>query len=224
MAASAAATAAASSLHRPLRAGALNLQHRVVLAPLTRLRAGEPQMAPRPMCVEYYRQRASGGLLISEATCISPEALGYAHAPGIWTGDQVEAWRGVTSAVHAAGGHIFCQLWHVGRVAHPSFAQHPLRAAWAATHGQHNGCTYMPCVSAGPRAMLTKRGNPLMVQAYDGTLSPAGVPRELTTTDVERVVADYAHAAACAKASGFDGVELHAAHGYDDGTTRKTTY
>lgn len=212
--ASAPAATAASALHRQLQVGRLSLQHRVVLAPLTRLRAKEPQLAPRPMCVEYYRQRASrGGLLITEATCISPEALGYSHAPGIWTGDQVEGWRAVTEAVHRKGGLIFCQLWHVGRVAHPSFGKHPLRAAWAATHGLGNGCDYQPCVSAGPRTMLTRKGKPLMGPTYDG-FGPAEEPRELTTADVGRIVEDYAHAAACAKASGFDGVELHAAHGY----------
>ena len=116
--------ASTAALFQPLPA--LDLQHRIVLAPLTRNRATEPNMCPHGSHVEYYSQRASpGGLLITEATNISPEAVGYLSVPGIWTAEQADAWRKVTDAVHAKGGQIFCQLWHVGRVANHSFGEHP---------------------------------------------------------------------------------------------------
>merc|ERR1719210_494032 len=117
----------ADGLFEPLTLGGgqIHLKHRVVLAPLTRQRASEPGMAPREMCAEYYGQRASdGGLLISEATNISTEACGYHHAPGIWSEEQVNSWRHVTEVVHAKGGYMFCQLWHTGRVSHPSWKEH----------------------------------------------------------------------------------------------------
>jgi len=203
----------------PLGGGAITLKHRVVLAPLTRQRASEPGMAPRGLCVEYYRQRASeGGLLISEAVNISAESCGYHSAPGIWTEEQVAAWRAVTDAVHAKGGYIFCQLWHTGRISHPSWAAHPLLAA-ARAEG-----TPMPSVSASAIAAPGKTLN-----AYPaGQIVPNAVPRALETDEIPRLVADYRHAARCAMRAGFDGVEVHAAHGYlldqflCSGTNRRT--
>ena len=126
-----------SKLFSPIRIGRdgdgpITLSHRIVLAPLTRNRATEPSLCPHNDHVEYYSQRATkGGLLITEAVNISPEAVGYVSVPGIWTEEQTSAWRAVTNSVHAKGGKIFMQLWHTGRVAHPSFSEHPLlRKKW----------------------------------------------------------------------------------------------
>ena len=142
-----------SSLFRPLSVGALgSFDHRVVLAPLTRNRATDDQMCPHEAHVQYYQQRAShGGLLITEATHISPEAVAYNGVPGIWTQAQVAAWRKVTEAVHRKGAKIVCQLWHTGRVAHPSFAAHPLLQA---TGGP------MPSVSASAVGMVHPKAPP----------------------------------------------------------------
>mmetsp|Transcript_74990 Transcript_74990/g.219665 ORF Transcript_74990/g.219665 Transcript_74990/m.219665 type:complete len:424 (+) Transcript_74990:123-1394(+) len=196
----------APDLFEPLTlgGGAVNLKHRVVLAPLTRDRASEPGMAPRAMNVEYYKQRASdGGLLISEAANISMESCGYHHAPGIWSEEQVSGWKLVTDAVHAKGGIMFCQLWHTGRVSHPSWKDHPLLAAAPAG-------TPLPSVSASALAMKGKTRN-----IYpEGTVGPNATPRALETAEIPRLVEDYRHAASCAIRAGFDGVELHAAHGY----------
>lgn len=189
----------------PLGGGGVKLKHRVAMAPLTRLRATEPGMAPRAMNVEYYAQRASdGGLLISEATNISTESVGYHHAPGIWSEEQVEGWRKVTDAVHAKGGYIFCQLWHIGRVSHPSWREHPLLKELAASGAP------MPSVSASAVAAPGKTQN-----AYpSGPLGPNAVPRALELAEIPRLVADYRHAARNALRAGFDGVEVHGAHGY----------
>ncbi|CAJ1363864.1 unnamed protein product [Effrenium voratum] len=197
----------ADTLFQPLvlGGGALRLKHRVVLAPLTRTRASEADMAPQSMCAEYYQQRASeGGLLISEATNISMESCGYHRAPGIWSEAQVSAWRCVTDKVHDKGGYIFCQLWHIGRVSHPSWSQHPLLAAAKASGAP------MPSVSASEVAMPGKTYN-----VYpEGSKGPNAAPRALETAELPRLVADYRHAARCAMRAGFDGVEVHAAHGY----------
>ncbi|CAK9017643.1 unnamed protein product [Durusdinium trenchii] len=196
---------ARSPLFEPLMlgSGVVSLQHRVVLAPLTRLRASEVEMAPQAMCAEFYEQRASkGGLLISEATNISTESCAYHRAPGIWTDAQVLAWRQVTEKVHSKGGHIFCQLWHTGRVGHPSWQQHPLLKASVGAP--------MPSVSASAIAIRGKTWN-----VYpEGRKDLNATPRALETCELERVVSDYRHAARNAMRAGFDGVEVHGAHGY----------
>ena len=154
---------------------------------------------------QYYRQRASpGGLLISEATNISPESCGYHHAPGIWSDAQVEGWKKCCDAVHEKGGLIFCQLWHIGRVAHSSWASHPLLAEMA-----KQGYS-MPPVSASD---VAKKGNTRNIFP-EGTKGPNEAPRPLETSEISRLVADYVHAAECCKRAGFDGVEIHSAHGY----------
>jgi N-ethylmaleimide reductase len=169
--------------------------------------------------VNYYSQRASpGGLLITEATIISPEAMGYPSVPGIWTDTQVAAWRKVTDAVHAKDGKIFCQLWHVGRVAHPSFGEHPLLQ----TSGRP-----LPSVSASATVIShPKSGKPLRTMTYKG-FEEHVVARPLRTDEIPRLIDDYVHAARMAMKAGFDGVELHAAHGYlvdqflQDGTNQR---
>lgn len=205
-------------LFSPVRAGAVELSHRIVLAPLTRQRAAEPSLAPREMNVEYYAQRATpGGLLVSEATHISAETHGYVHAPHIWTDEHIAGWRRVTDAVHAKGGRFFCQLWHIGRVAHPNGGEHPI----ARLVGRDGRGVPQPSVSASDVAMKGK------ASTYKGRV-PNAAPRPLRADEIPRLVDDYRHAARCALAAGFDGVEVHAAHGYlidqflCDGTNKRT--
>ncbi|KAL9184996.1 hypothetical protein ACHAXT_002773 [Thalassiosira profunda] len=170
----------------------------------------------RPL--QYYRQRASrGGLLITEATNISAESLAYPSTPGIWTNEQVDGWRDVTAAVHEKGAFIVCQLWHTGRVAHPDFATHPCN-----TKG------YNTCVSASAVPITNRHGKPGKTVTYEG-VKPHGVPRPLDAEDdIPRLCRDYRHAAQMAKEAGFDGVEVHSAHGYlldqflNDGTNQRT--
>ena len=176
-------------LLQPFRLGDLSLPNRVVMAPLTRGRAGRERI-PHALMAEYYVQRASAGLIISEATTISEQANGWLESPGIYTDAMEAGWRQVTAAVHAAGGRIFLQLWHLGRASHSDF---------------HGG---RPPVSASAVAI-----------AGDGIHTPLGkkpyeTPRALETGEIAGVVADYARAAARARAAGFDGVEIHAANGY----------
>lgn len=180
----------ARALFRPLQCGDVTLGHRVVLAPLTRMRAAEPGQVPWELNAEYYAQRASaGGLLIAEATQVSQQGQGYPSTPGIFTDDHVAGWRRVTDAIHAKAGAAFLQLWHVGRISHPCF-QPEGRAPVSAS-------AVTPAVKA-----LTPEG-PV----------PAVEPRALELGEIGGVVASYAAAAARAKAAGFDGVELHAANG-----------
>jgi len=173
----------------PYRLHDLELPNRVVMAPLTRGRSGSERI-PNATVVDYYVQRASAGLIVSEATTISPQANGWLGSPGIYTDAMEAAWRQVTDAVHARGGRIFLQLWHMGRASHSDF---------------HEG---RPPVSAS----AVKIGG-------DGIHTPLGkrpyeAPRSLQTHEVAAVVADYAKAARRARAAGFDGVEIHAANGY----------
>ena len=198
----------------------LSLAHRIVLAPLTRNRATEPNLCPHHLHVQYYASRATpGGLLITEATCISPEAVGYPSVPGIWTTEQADSWRKVTDAVHAKGGKIFCQLWHVGRISQPSFGTHP----FLKRSGQP-----LPSVSASNVQMVhPKTGKPLYTTTYQGR-EECAVPRALLLEEMPRLVEDYNNAARHCLAAGFDGVEVHAAHGYlidqfiNDGTNQRT--
>jgi N-ethylmaleimide reductase len=191
------------TLFTPVRIGALELPYRIFMAPLTRCRASDGNV-PNDMNAEYYRQRASAGLIISEATSVSPRGHGYPNTPGIYTAAQVEGWKKVTAAIHAQGGRIFLQLWHVGRISHPSY--------------QPNGE-----VPVAPSA-IKPRG-----QVFTGTaMMDYVVPRALETSEIAGVVAEYEHGARLAKEAGFDGVEIHNANGYlpdqflRDGTNQRT--
>ncbi|MGH8796436.1 MAG: alkene reductase, partial [Caldimonas sp.] len=178
-----------TSLFDPLRVGDLTLSNRVVMAPLTRDRAG-PRQVPTEMMATYYRQRASAGLIVTEATQISAEGQGYLDTPGIHSAEQVAGWKRVTQAVHGAGGRIVVQLWHVGRISHVSLqpgGQSPV----SSTARRAIGKTY---TSAG--------------------FVDVSEPRALRLDELPRIVADYAHAARCAIEAGFDGVEVHGANGY----------
>jgi N-ethylmaleimide reductase len=173
----------------------LRCPNRVFMAPLTRQRARQPGDVPGELQAEHYAQRASFGLLIAEATWITQEGKGYPCTPGIRTPEQVAGWRTVTDRVHAAGGRIFLQLWHVGRVSH---------------------CEYQP--GGGPpvsSAAVASKAQITLVRA-DGTRErvPASLPRALRTDEMPRVVEDYARAARNARDAGFDGVEVHAANSY----------
>lgn len=196
-----------SSLFTPLRVGALQLEHRVVMAPLTRMRSAQPGDIPQPINVEYYRQRASeGGLIISEATQISRQGKGYPAAPGIHSPEQVEGWRAITEAVHAKGGLIVLQLWHVGRNSHSSL--HPE--------------TGLP---VAPSAIAPKTGKALTAEFKQIDYE---VPRALETSELPGIVEQYRQGAVNAKAAGFDGVEVHSANGYlldqflEDGSNHRT--
>ena len=192
-----------SPLFRPLRIGAIEVPNRVLMAPLTRNRA-DADGTPKAIAEDYYRQRASAGLIVTEATQISPEGKGYLDTPGIHTDTHVAAWRRITDAVHAASGRIFLQLWHVGRISHVSL--------------QPNGQ-----VPVAPSAIRAK------TQTFnaDGFVDTSE-PRALETDELPRIVADYTRAAERAKDAGFDGVEVHAANGYlldqflRDGTNKRT--
>lgn len=179
------------ALFTPLKAGAIDLKNRLVMAPLTRNRAMNADDAPMDMHVTYYSQRAAdAGLLITEATQISPEGKGYAWTPGIYSEAQVAAWKKVTDAVHDAGGKIVMQLWHVGRISHTSL--------------QEDG--------KQPVAPSAIRAN---APTFDGQeMVDVSEPRALETEELPRIVEDYRRAAENAKAAGFDGVEVHAANGY----------
>ena len=200
------------SLFRPCQVGGRALAHRVVLAPMTRTRADEMTLAPTAQTALYYAQRASrGGLLITEATHISPEATpvwtiyeavrgGAGHVPGIWTETQVSGWRAVTGAVHDKGALICCQLLHAGRVAQPGIADHPIVRGTDAP---------LPPVSSSAEPM--RPGPDSGDYNWD---QPAVEPRALETDEIARVIGDYRIAARNAQRAGFDFVELHAAHGY----------
>ena len=187
-------------LSTPHSLGPLTLPNRLVMPPLTRSRAGAGNV-PTALMAQYYAQRASAGLIISEGTQISPQGQGYAWTPGIHSPEQIAGWQQVTDAVHAAGGRIFAQLWHVGRVSHT--ALQPDDAAPVA-----------------PSA-ITAEGVKVFIDP-DGTGPEAGVgemiqtsaPRALSEAEIAGIVTDYAQATANALAAGFDGVEIHAANGY----------
>ena len=181
-----------SDLFTPFQAGALSLANRVVMAPLTRNRA--PGSLPNALMAAYYAQRASAGLLITEATAISHQGQGYADVPGLWTDEQVKGWRTVTDAVHAAGGKIVTQLWHVGRVSH--------------TELQPGGGA-----PVAPSAITAKTKTVLI---HDGVpaFADTSAPRALESAEIPAIVQDYRRAARNAIAAGFDGVEVHAANGY----------
>lgn len=184
-----------SPLFKTLRAGALECANRIWMAPLTRLRSIEPGDLPGPLAPLYYRQRASAGLIVSEATHISPQAKGYAGAPGIYSDEQVEAWKPVTEAVHQAGGRIVCQLWHVGRISHSSLQPGGLAPVSASA------------IAAQARTSLKDAKGEVYREA-------CSTPRALERCELPGLVDSYAMATRRARAAGFDGVEIHAAHGY----------
>ncbi len=178
------------ALFQPFKLGDLELPNRVCMAPLTRNRATPDGLAPQDLNAKYYKQRASAGLLITEATQISQQGQGYALTPGMYSNDQIAGWKKVTEAVHAAGGRIFAQLWHVGRISHVDL--------------QPNG--------GAPVSSTAIAANTETFVA--GKFVPVSEPRALETNEISGVVADFGKAAANAKAAGFDGVEIHAANGY----------
>ena len=185
-----------TTLFSPLQVGAMHLANRVVMAPLTRNRA--PGAVPNALMVTYYAQRAhpknGAGLIITEATAITHQGQGYADVPGIWSTEQVAGWRKVTDAVHAAGGKIAVQLWHVGRVSHVDLQP-------------GGGAPVAPsAITAKTKTVLIKDGTP--------TFEATSPPRALRLDELPGIVNDYRHAAANAIAAGFDGVEVHAANGY----------
>lgn len=177
-----------SHLLTPVTMGELHLPNRIVMSPLTRARAADGRV-PTELNAEYYAQRASAGLIISEATSVTPKGVGYPDTPGLWSEAQVEGWKKVTSAVHAKGGRIVAQLWHVGRISHPDLldGEPPVSASDVQAAG------HVPLKR--PKA-------------------PYGVPRPLALDEIPGVIEDYARGAANALKAGFDGVELHAANAY----------
>ncbi|QWC56466.1 alkene reductase [Erythrobacter sp. 3-20A1M] len=177
------------ALFQPISIGAIDCPNRIFMAPLTRGRAHVPGFVPTEMMQTYYRQRAGAGLIISEATGISVEGLGWPSAPGIWSAEQVEGWKPVTDAVHQADGRIVMQLWHMGRIVHPDFLGGEAPVSASAT--------------TAPGHAHTPTGR----KDYE----PA---RALSVEEIARVVEDYRKAAANAKEAGFDGVQLHGANGY----------
>ncbi len=177
-----------TTLFDPLKIGDLTLPNRIIMAPLTRSRAGSVRI-PNALMAEYYTQRASAGLILTEATVVSPMGIGYADTPGIWSAQQVEGWKLTTRAVHEAGGRIFLQLWHVGRVSDPSFLGGALPLA--------------------PSAVAAKGNVSLVTPA-----TPFVVPRALDRAEIPGIIEAFRRGAVNAQLAGFDGVELHGANGY----------
>lgn len=192
-----------TTLFDPIKVGSLELPNRIIMAPLTRSRAVGPGRVPNALMAEYYAQRASAGLILSEATAVTPMGVGYADTPGIWSDEQVEGWKHVTDAVHEAGGRIFLQLWHVGRISDPLFLEGDLPVAPSA----------------------------LQPQGHVSLVRPAKeyvTPRALALEEIPGIVAAFRKGAENAKKAGFDGVEIHGANGYlldqflQDGTNQRT--
>ena len=179
---------AMSILFEPLQVGALTLPNRIVMAPLTRLR-GTPDHLPTPVMVEYYRQRASAGMIITEGTPVSPMGVGYAQVPGIWSREQTELWKPITAAVHEAGGRILAQLWHVGRVSDSSFL------------GGKQPVAPSPIPPPGTVTLIRPK------KEFE-------VPRALSIGEIKHVVEEFHQGAKNAQEAGFDGVEIHGANGY----------
>ncbi|WP_395753012.1 alkene reductase [Prosthecobacter sp.] len=176
------------TLFDSLQLGPLQLPNRIFLAPLTRARAGQ-QRVPNALMAEYYRQRASAGLILTEATSVTPMGVGYANTPGIWSQEQVAGWQLVTQAVHEAGGHIFLQLWHVGRISDPMFLDGALPVAPSA-------------IAAAGHVSLVRPEKPFVK------------PRALELSEIPGIIEAFRKGAENAKLAGFDGVEIHGANGY----------
>jgi len=195
-----------TTLFDSLKIGDLTLPNRLVMAPLTRMRSAQPGDIPQEINAKYYAQRATAGLIISEATQISQQGKGYPATPGIYSDEQVAGWKLVTKAVHEKGGRIFLQLWHVGRISHPSH--------------QINGEA-----PVAPSAIAAKNSG-----TYTAEFKPTEIltPRALETAEISGIVADFKKAAQNAKEAGFDGVEVHGANGYlldqflQDGSNKRT--
>lgn len=184
-----------SKLFEPTQLKHLDLQNRVVMAPMTRARTSQPGNIPNAMMATYYKQRASAGLIISEATQISDDSQGYSFTPGVYTDEQVAGWKSVTQAVKSQGAAMFCQIWHVGRVSHPVF--------------QKGAQPIAPSALAPVETKVwiaDEHGNGNMVDCVE--------PRAMTQDDIDRVVSDFAYAAKRAIEAGFDGVEIHGGNGY----------
>src|SRR5215475_5496067 len=182
-------------LFAPFRLGRYELPHRILMAPLTRSRARQPGNVPTPLMARYYVQRSSAGLIVSEATQISMQGQGYAWTPGIHSRDQIDGWRLVTEAVHHCGGRIFLQLWHVGRISHPSL--------------QPDGM-----LPVAPSAIKPAGKAFIENEHGEGELVPFLTPRSLQIEEIPYMVRQYARGSELALAAGFDGVEIHAANGY----------
>ncbi|MDD5350121.1 MAG: alkene reductase [Chthoniobacteraceae bacterium] len=176
------------TLFDPIQIGDLRLPNRIIMAPLTRARAGK-ERTPNALMIDYYRQRAGAGMILSEATAVTPMGVGYADTPGIWSEEQVQGWKRVTEAVHAAGGRILLQLWHVGRISDPIFLNGALPVAPSA---------------------IAPEGHVRLVRPE----RPYVTPRALETAEIPGIIEAYRRGAANAKAAGFDGVEVHGANGY----------
>jgi len=192
-----------TTLFDPIKIGALELPNRIIMAPLTRARAIGEGRVPNDLMTEYYVQRASAGLILSEATSVTPMGVGYADTPGIWSDEQVAGWKKITDAVHAAGGRIVLQLWHVGRISDPVFLDGAAPVAPSAIK------------PAGTVSLVRPK------REY-------ATPRALETAEIAGVVAAYRKGAENAKLAGFDGVEVHGANGYlldqflQDSTNQRT--
>ncbi|MFV0410321.1 MAG: alkene reductase [Paracoccus sp. (in: a-proteobacteria)] len=190
------------TLFSPLQLGALSLPNRIVMAPLTRSRSGEDRI-PNALMAEYYVQRADAGMILTEATSVSPQGLGYADTPGIWSDEQVEGWKKITEAVHERGGRILLQLWHVGRISDPVFLNGDLPVAPSA---------------------IRPAGHVSLVRPKRDYVTP----RALETSEIPGIVEAYRKGAENAKRAGFDGVEIHGANGYlidqflQDSTNRRS--
>lgn len=184
------------TLFDTLTLGGYSLKNRIALPPLTRCRSSQPGNVPNDMMAEYYRQRTSAGFMVTEGTQIEPRGQGYAWTPGIHSEEQIAGWRKVTDAVHAEGGVIFCQLWHVGRVSHTALQP-------------DNAAPVAPSAVAATNVKVFIETGP-----GTGELVAPSAPQELSTDDVKALVDMYRHAAENAKCAGFDGVELHSANGY----------
>ena len=176
------------TLFDPVTIGDLQLPNRIIMAPLTRSRSGEKRI-PNSLMAEYYSQRASAGLILTEATSVTPMGVGYADTPGIWSDEQVEGWKLTTSAVHKAGGRIFLQLWHVGRISHPMFLNGQLPVAPSA---------------------IKPAGHVSLVRPKTEYVTP----RALDKAELPGIIEEYRKGAENAKKAGFDGVEIHGANGY----------
>jgi 2,4-dienoyl-CoA reductase-like NADH-dependent reductase (Old Yellow Enzyme family) len=192
-----------SKLFEPLVVGDLELPKRILMAPLTRNRATLPGRVPNALMREYYAQRASAGMILTEATSVDPMGVGYPATPGIWSAEQVEGWRAITAAVHAKGGRILSQLWHVGRISHSSY------------HGGKLPVAPSAIPAAGHVSLIRPE-------------TPYETPRALETSEIPGIVEAFRKGAENAKAAGFDGVEIHGANGYlldqflQDSTNKRT--
>ena len=178
-----------NALLKPIKVGRYELPNRVFMSPMTRSRADNPENTPTPLIAEYYFQRASAGLIITEGSQVSKQGVGYINTPGIHSQAQVEGWKQVTRAVHEKNGHIFCQLWHCGRISHPDFQGGLLPVA--------------------PSAI-----NPMVKSFTQEGFKDTVIPRVLTTCEIHGITEDFKKAAENAVTAGFDGVEIHSANGY----------